>query len=210
MKRLSFILLGLSFLLYACKETDETCLGFPTDETKYLATYLIGNEITYLATDHSDSIKFHCHDIDITGNYKRDWGTRCLCSAEAHQVLTSLNDTIFYTKTGDAYLEQTATRFKTFISISAFGLCSGLAFDEPWVGRDNPGNAPTNLPASCNAIYDSPNTPYNIYLEWTSADGTRYENVYHLVPDDGTALYLAPGYGIVQIETAGKTYCLKL
>ena len=51
----------------------------------------------------------------------------------------------------------------------------------------------------------------NEYLsEWTAVDGTRYTRVYRWTYDESDDnLYLAPGYGIVQIETPDKTYYLQ-
>lgn len=186
MKRLPFILLGLSILLCACK---RMCPAYPTDQIEYAyAPFKYGGSVlTYRSTDGSSIINFKCSVPVFSEANKQPYCAKCVCEMRAEQILQSNSDSsaIHYTHSitsiGEDYMEQTGLYYIT-------GKIGKIPIDGEGGGYWR---------------------NYERLPEWTSADGTRYENVYHLVPDDGTALYLAPGYGIVQIEAADKTYCLK-
>lgn len=208
MKRLSSILFPLSIcvLFSTCKETEKAkCLAFPQSGLEYFDTKHAGATVTYFSLNHSDSVTFDCSVIEASDCYTLPWSIdeaptlRGDCGPQAKQILSRPLDSIIFITTGFARPNEVANSFWTDITTNAF---LGLKPVISW--QPNKG---TLIPDNYEWSKDYVNQI--LIHEWTSADGTRYENVYHLVPDDETALYLAPGYGIVQIEAAGKTYCLK-
>ncbi len=191
MKRLISILF-VSFLLlsYACVQ----CPTYPTDKLMYLPDTYSGKSLTYCSFEMNDSISFLCGSIKIEGKHSVASDAKS-CNTHASQRLTNNNDSyITYTNTANVFCSPCDGPwfFSIGVEMAAFGLRTTIHWDLPDSGLD----------------IDHSDTP--IFLpEWTAADGTRYENVYHLAPDAETALYLAPGLGIVQIETSDKIYYLR-
>ena len=203
MKRLPLILLSACIIFCACEKKEKAkCLAFPQEGLKYLATHNAGMTLTYLALDLSDSMVFDCSYIDADECYtlwvSADTEIRGDCGPQAKQVLSRPFDSIVFITTGYARPNEIAKSFSANIkTYSLFDLkpviswrpSDGTLIDEDYLCENNDVN--------------------QIFLpEWTSAGGTRYTEVYHLL-DSETSLYLAPGYGIVQIETLGKTYYLQ-
>ena len=193
MKKINSIYISfIAMLLCAGCKHPTLCPAFQITEFTYGPFEYAGKILTYCNTDNDSVIPFYCNTIEASKEYIVH-GIPKSCGAYAEQILTSSHDTI---------------RYHYMVSIYCT-TCESLIWD----------NESSNIEISIegkffsfgyyeNDIRDETKEYARILPEWTSAGGTRYTEVYHLL-DSETSLYLAPGYGIVQIETPDKTYYLQ-
>lgn len=187
MKRLSLLLLSIPILLCACK---RVCPAYPTDKIAYAyAPFKYGgNVLTYCSTDGLDIIDFKCDVPIFSESNKQPYCAKCACELKADQILKSDSDssTINYTHIINSIGEDDVD-LADISNLYITGMLGETTFSVGlyWIDQE--------------------------YLpEWTAVDGTRYAEVYRWTYDKHEDnLYLAPGYGIVQIETPDKTYYLK-
>lgn len=167
------------------------CPPYPTDRAAYYPKHHIGETFTYCVLCGTDTAQFLCMPTRFSEAYQIPYGQKCVCEPTAIQTLKADGTTInyhhfYWAGSGISAVMQADSLSRIYIGGSVCGIEIGV-----WgtFGGDN-GNMQF-LPT------------------WTSQAGYTYQNVYFVKSSDDVGLYLAPDWGIVQIETPEKICVLK-
>lgn len=184
MKRLIFVLLGMELFCVACA---RRCPSYPTDRETYFPKNHGGETLTYYEQGGNDTVRFLCTMPSLSDAHKYPYCAKCACEIEARQTLRTDSTHINY--------------YHRYVTISsAIPNSSDLCVTGSIFG--------INIHLDC--IFNKYYGNMQLDTTWTSKTGHTYQNVYFAKLEYSEAvLYLAPGLGIVQIETPDKTYVLK-